>query len=236
MIWRTTGKMGSALAFGIHILTAAGAGLAFLALVFATLGAWSAMFATLGLALIVDGIDGPLARRLRVAERLPRWSGDVLDLVVDFLTYVFVPAYAIAFSALMPMGLAVPCCLLIVVTGALYFADRDMKMAGHYFRGFPAVWNLVAFYLFVLTPPPLIAAAIIVALAGLSFAPVPFVHPLRVGARRTLTLAALALWAALAALTLWRGLAPGPWVIVALCLLAAYFLLTGLVRPSADRA
>ncbi len=88
------------------------------------------MFWCLGAALFVDGIDGTFARKFRVAEVLPRWSGDVLDLVVDFITYVFVPAYAIAASGLLPPVLAIPAALLIVVTSALYFADRDMKTAG----------------------------------------------------------------------------------------------------------
>ena len=89
------------------------------------------MFAWLGVALVVDGIDGTFARRLSVAELLPRWSGDVLDLVVDFVTYVFVPAYAIAAGGLLPdrLGAARPAWS-IVVTGALYFADRDMKTDG----------------------------------------------------------------------------------------------------------
>src|SRR5215471_12686262 len=88
--------------FVIHILTASGAALALLALIAAVDRAWSAMFLWLGLALIVDGIDGPLARRFDVARTLPRWSGDTLDLVVDFVTYVFVPAYAISHSGLLP--------------------------------------------------------------------------------------------------------------------------------------
>jgi phosphatidylcholine synthase len=226
--------LGSALAFCVHILTAAGAGLAFLALIFATLGAWGAMFVTFGIALLVDGIDGPLARRLQVAERLPRWSGDVLDLVVDFLTYVFVPAYAIAVGGLIPIEFAIPCCLLIVVTGALYFSDRDMKLSGHYFRGFPAVWNLVAFYLFVLTPPPFVAAGAIVVLAGLTFVPLPFLHPLRVTRWRWLTISALVLWGALAVVTVWRDFRPGVWIVAALCLLAIYFIMAGLIRPSSD--
>ena len=123
-------------------------------------GEWPAMFLCLGVALFVDGIDGTFARRLEVAELLPRWSGDVLDLVVDFVTYVFVPAYAIAASGLLPQPLAIPAGIVIVVTGALYFADRDMKTADNYFRGFPALWNAVAFYLFVLKPPPWLAAVV----------------------------------------------------------------------------
>src|ERR1700704_2122259 len=106
-------------AFLVHILTASGAALAFLALILATGGHWAAMFFCLGLALVVDGIDGPLARASNVAEILPRWSGETLDLVVDFVTYVFVPAFAIAASGYLPPALAIASGAVIVITGAL---------------------------------------------------------------------------------------------------------------------
>ena len=138
--------------FAIHILTASGAALAFLALLAAVDRAWPAMFLWLGIALIVDAIDGPLARGFHIAAVLPRWSGDTLDLVVDFVTYVFVPAFAIANSGLLPNLLAPVAGVAIVVTGAIYFADRQMKMPGNYFRGFPAIWNTAAFYLLLLRP------------------------------------------------------------------------------------
>lgn len=223
-------------AFTVHLLTASGAALAFIALILATLGAWPAMFGVLGLALIVDGIDGPLARRLGVVERLPRWSGDVLDLVVDYLTYVFVPAYALTMSGMMPLPLAVACGIVIVITGALYFADAAMKMDDHYFRGFPALWNLAVFYLFVLGPPPLAIALAVAMLAVLTFVPLPFLHPMRVVRWRALTLAATLLWAVLAVVSVYRGLAPGPWVTAALCVLAVYFVLVGLTRPKQTTA
>src|SRR5260370_36968977 len=92
----------TARAFGVHVFTAAGAALALAALIYAVRGQWPAMFLCLGIALIVDGVDGSIARWLKVAEVLPRWSGEVLDLVVDFVTYVFVPAYAIAAGVLRP--------------------------------------------------------------------------------------------------------------------------------------
>src|SRR5882672_6747520 len=152
-------------AFAVHVLTAAGAALAMVALLAAARGAFDVMFLCLGIALIVDGIDGTMARALKVAELLPRWSGDVLDLVVDFVTYVFVPAYAIAAGGLLPGPLALPAGIVIVVTGALYFADRQMKTADNYFCGFPALWNAAAFYLFLLKPTPLLAAATVVLLA-----------------------------------------------------------------------
>src|ERR1700691_4527316 len=132
-----TGKHATA-AFAVHVFTALGAACAFMALIAAVRADWPIMFVWLGIAVIIDGVDGTLARRLRVAELLPRWSGDALDLVVDILNYVFVPAYALAASGLLPAVVAIPLGLVIVVTGSLYFADRLMKTSDYYFRGFPA--------------------------------------------------------------------------------------------------
>jgi phosphatidylcholine synthase len=217
-------------AFAVHVFTAAGAGLALGALVYAVRGQWSAMFACFGVALIIDGVDGTIARALGTAELLPRWSGDVLDLVVDFTTYVFVPAFAIMAGPLLPEALALPAGIVIVVTGAIYFADRDMKTADNYFRGFPALWNAAAFYLFLLKPAPWLAAAIVLVLAALTFAPFKFVHPMRVARLRPVTIGALLLWAALALIALLRDLDPGPWVAGGLVVLGLYFLALGLTE------
>jgi phosphatidylcholine synthase len=219
--------------FLVHILTASGAALAFLALIFATGEHWAAMFFCLGLALIVDGVDGPLARAFNVAEVLPRWSGEALDLTVDFTTYVFVPAYAVAASGYLPPALAIGSGMVIVVTGALYFADREMKTRENYFRGFPCVWNLAAFYLFLLEPPAWVAAGMVVALAVLTFVPVWFVHPLRVRHLRPLNIALGLLWVPLALLAVIQNLEPGPYVTVPLAVIAGYFLIAGLLRRPA---
>ena len=220
-------------AFAVHVLTASGAACALLALMAAVHAAWAEMFAWLGAALIVDGVDGTLARRLRVAETLPRWSGELLDFVVDFATYVFVPAYAIAASGLLPPSLALPLGLIVTVTGALYFADRRMKTADSYFRGFPALWNVAAFYLFVLKPAPWLGASAIAVLAAATFAPIHFVHPVRVPRWRRLNLAALVAWAALAAFAVAQRLDPPAWAAAALAAIAIYFVIAGLLR-SAD--
>lgn len=217
-------------AFAVHIFTACGAALALLALIFATGGHWAAMFFCLGMALVVDGVDGPLAREFKVAEILPRWSGETLDLIVDFTTYVFVPAYAIAASGLLPNALAIPSGILVVITGALYFADRQMKTPDNYFRGFPGLWNLGAFYFYLLEPPPWLAAAMIAALAMLTFAPLKFLHPLRVKRLRVLNIALLAGWAVLAFLAVMHNLAPGPYVTWPLVAIAIYFFVVGLLR------
>ena len=221
-------------AFSVHVLTASGAAFGLLALVAAVAAQWPLMFVWLGLALFVDAVDGTFARRLKVAERLPRWSGETLDLVVDFVTYAFVPAYAIAASGLMPPILALPAGVLIVVTSGLYFADRHMKTADNYFRGFPALWNLAAFYLLLLRPDPWICVAVVVVLAGLSFVPFPFVHPVRVVRLRTVGAALIGLWSGLAIVALIYDLAPGPWVTGGLLAIGLYFLGIGLLRRPAD--
>jgi len=222
------------LAFSVHVLTACGAALALLALLAATSSDWPLMFLWLGVALVVDAIDGPLARAANVSAVWPNWSGDTLDLVVDYTTYVFVPAYAVAAGSLMPDALALPAAATIAITGTLYFANREMKTPDNFFRGFPAVWNLVVFYLLLLRPMPVMAAATIALFAVLTFVPIRFVHPFRVRRLRTVTVALLTLWAALALAAVKQGLAPAPWISAALCLIAVYFVLVGLLPARSD--
>src|SRR3984893_16169353 len=218
------------LGFGVHIFTATGAAFGLLALLAASKADWPLMFVLLGVALVVDGVDGALARRLEVAERLPRWSGEILDLVVDFVTYVLVPAYALVVGGLLPQGVAVPLGIAIVMTGALYFADRRMKTTDNYFRGFPGVWNVPAFYLFLLRPDPWIAAATIALLAVLTFVSVPFLHPFRVVRLRILNISFLAAWSVLAFVAVIRDMMPSPWITGGLCVIAVYFLGAGVWR------
>ena len=213
-----------AAAFSVHILTALGAGVALIAMLEAVREHWTNMFAWLGVALVIDAVDGPLARRLDVVRLQPNWSGDVLDLVVDFLTYVFVPAYAITASGLL-LPLAAPILGIgIAVSGALYFADRRMKAADNHFRGFPALWNAVAFYLFLLHMPPLASTLFVAILIVLTFVPIHVLHPFRVVRLRWLTLWLLAAWAVLAVITLIYDFNVGLPITVALCAIGAYVL------------
>jgi phosphatidylcholine synthase len=210
--------------FCVHIFTALGAGVALIAMLEAVREHWVAMFAWLGVALVIDAVDGPLARRLDVARVQPNWSGDVLDLVVDFVTYVFVPAYAITASGLL-LPLAAP--LLgagIAVSGALYFADRRMKSEDNHFRGFPGLWNVAAFYLFLLHLPPALSSLGVAVLIVLTFAPFRVVHPIRVVRLRGLTLSLIAVWALLAVFTLANDFDVSAPVTTGLCAIAAYIV------------
>jgi phosphatidylcholine synthase len=224
-----------AAAFSVHVFTALGAGVALIALLEAVREHWAAMFGWLGVALVIDALDGPIARRLDVARMQPNWSGDVLDLVVDFVTYVFVPAYAITASGLL-LPLAAPLLGVgIVVTGALYFADRRMKTADNHFRGFPALWNAAAFYLFLLHWPPAFSTLGVAVLIVLTFVPFHVLHPIRVVRLRALTLSLIAVWAVLVIVTLANDFDVSRPVIIGLCAIAAYIVgsdaVIRLVRP-----
>jgi len=211
-----------AAAFGVHIFTALGAGVALLAMLEAVREHWSAMFAWLGVALVIDAADGPIARRLDVMRLQPNWSGDVLDLVVDFVTYVFVPAYAVTASRLL-LPLAAPLLGIgIAVSGALYFADRRMKSDDNHFRGFPGLWNIAAFYLFLLHWPPALSSIAIALLIVATFVPFHVIHPVRVKRLRWLTLTLMAVWGILTIYVLARDFDVELPVIIALCLIALY--------------
>lgn len=231
----TPSRKARAAAFSVHIFTALGAGVALIAMLEAVREHWTAMFGWLGLALIIDGIDGPLARRFDVVRLQPDWSGETLDLVVDFLTYVFVPAYAITASHLL-LPVAGP--LLgagIVVTSALYFADRRMKTDDNHFRGFPALWNAAAFYLFLLQPSPVVGSLCIAALIVLTFVPFNVIHPVRVARWRSLTLSLIAVWAVLAIVALVYDFNVALPVTLTLCAIALYIIcadaILRLIRP-----
>jgi phosphatidylcholine synthase len=211
-----------AAAFSVHIFTALGAGIALISLLEAVREHWAAMFAWLGLALVVDALDGPIARRLDVAHVQPNWSGEVLDLVVDFVTYVFVPAYAITAGGLL-LPLAAPVLGIgVTVSGALYFADRRMKSADNHFRGFPGLWNIAAFYLFLLHWPPALSSLLVLILIVATFLPFHVIHPVRVARLRWLTLILMAVWSALALYVLVEDFNVEAPVTAALCLIAVY--------------
>jgi phosphatidylcholine synthase len=213
-----------AAAFSVHIFTALGAGVGFIALLEAVREHWAAMFWWLGVALVIDGVDGPLARRLDVKRVQPNWSGEVLDLVVDYVTYVFVPAYAIAASGLL-LPVAAPILgVAIAVTGALYFADRRMKSADNHFRGFPGLWNIAALYLFLLHMPPALSTLGVAVLIALTFAPFNVIHPVRVARLRWLTLSLIGAWTALVMVALTNDFEVGTAVKAALCAIALYIV------------
>jgi phosphatidylcholine synthase len=216
----------------VHLFTASGTAFAFLALAAAIERDFPAMFAWLGVAFAVDAIDGFFARRSRVNETVPFIDGALLDLVVDYLTYVLVPVVALWRGEALPPTLQLPLALAICAGSALYFADRRMKAPDNWFRGFPALWNVVALYIFAFQPPPVLSAITIALLVPAMFAPFVFVHPMRVRRLRSLTIAVTALWGLSAMVAIGEGLEADQFSRAGLAVSAIYILSLPLLRHS----
>jgi phosphatidylcholine synthase len=226
-------------AASVHVLTASGAVLALLALRAVHHGDWQMMFVWLGAALIVDAVDGPLARRLSVKTMLSRFSGERLDLIVDYLTYVAVPAYALTEATLLPEIARLPAASAILLSSLFHVADLNSKTEEGYFVGFPAVWNIVLLYLFALGLAPAAALAVIAACVVLTFVPMLAVHPFRVEQLRWLTCLVAAIWAVAAAAAIANPFPSPLWVKALLIVTAIYLASVGvarsLIRPGQAR-
>ena len=228
----TPEKVAKAAGFSVHVFTASGGAVAVLALYAAIERNFPACFAWLGLAFFIDGIDGTLARAAKVHVTAASIDGAILDLVIDFLTYVLVPVVALWRSDLMPTEASFWIGLIVTIASALYFADTRMKTDDLWFRGFPATWNILVLYLFVLRPPWLVSAVVLLGAAAMMFSPVVFVHPLRVAKLRVVTIAMSGAWFAFAAAAIVERLTPPGWIVGGLVVTAAYFLALPFLRHS----
>jgi phosphatidylcholine synthase len=217
-------------AASVHLLTATGAVLALLALRAAHEDDWQMMFVWLGIALFVDAIDGPLARLVGVTTVLPRFSGERLDLIVDYLTYVAVPAFALTEASLLPEAARLPAAIAILLSSLFHVSDVNSKTEEGYFVGFPAIWNIVLLYLFALQPPPLVSLAIVVFFVLLTFVPILAVHPFRVARLRALSFLVTLVWAGAAVMAVANPFPSPLWIQALLLLTAAYFTGVGLYR------
>ena len=182
-------------AWGVHLLTAAGAAAGLIAIERTARGDWRGAFIAMAVAVAIDSADGPLARALRVRERIPAFDGATLDNIVDYLNYVAVPAFLMLRAGLLPGGITgTSLAGFVMIASAYGFSRVDAKTEDHYFRGFPSYWNLVALYLFCLGFSPAANAAIVATLALMVFIPIKFIYPNRTELMRPLTLALAAIW------------------------------------------
>ncbi|MEO1788564.1 MAG: CDP-alcohol phosphatidyltransferase family protein [Pseudomonadota bacterium] len=217
-------------AVAVHLLTASGAVFAMLAMLAAVEAQWSLMFLWLVVAFAVDGIDGPLARKYDVKTNAPQWDGELLDLIIDYLTYVFIPAYALFASGLLPGWTGWIAIIVIVFTSAMYFADTRMKTKDHSFSGFPGCWNMVVLVLFALEPNFWVSLALVCVLAVAMFLPVKFVHPVRTARWRSVTLPMAFAWTFFAGWAAWVDFDPQSWAHWGLVVTSIYLVAAGAVQ------
>lgn len=206
-----------------------------LALLAAVDGRWGSMFLWLVVAFAVDGIDGPLARKFDVRTHAPHIDGALLDLIVDYLTYVFIPAYALFQSGVLPGIWSWAALILITLTSGLYFAGNWMKTSDNSFLGFPGCWNMLVLVLFATEPPPVLTLLVITLLAGAMFMPLKFVHPTRTKRWRPVTLPMAVAWVGFAAWASLTRFDPGMVVQVGLMTTSLYLLGAGILQQLLDR-
>jgi phosphatidylcholine synthase len=187
-----------------HFYTATGAVFGFLALLAVTAGEFRKAFLWLFGAALVDASDGWLARRLNVAERLPAVDGAKLDDIVDYVTYVFVPACLIFQAGVLPAAFAVPIVSALLVASLYGFCHAEAKTSDHFFTGFPSYWNIVAFYVYVLQWPSWVNAVVLLLLCGLVFVRTTYVYPSRMRVLRGWTILTGVIWGAVLLWIVWR--------------------------------
>lgn len=217
-------------ALSVHLLTASGAVLSMLAMLAAVEAKWSLMFLWLVVALIVDGIDGPLARKYDTQKNWPTYDGVLMDLIVDYLTYVFIPAYALFKSGLISGWSGWLAIIAIVYGSVVYFADTRMKTKDKSFAGFPACWNMVILVIFAVAPSPTVILAISVLLTVAMFTNLKFIHPTRTKRWRNISLPVSVAWIVFAGWAAWMNFAEGSvahWGLIATSL---YLALAGIAQ------
>ncbi|MCC5974067.1 MAG: CDP-alcohol phosphatidyltransferase family protein [Rubellimicrobium sp.] len=217
-------------ALAVHLLTATGAVFAMLAMLEAVAGDWNMMFLWLVVAFFVDGIDGPLARRYDVRHNAPNFDGVLLDLIIDYLTYVFVPAYALFQSGLMPGWTGWFGIFVITFASAMYFADTRMKTRDKSFSGFPSCWNMVVLVLFAISPNFYVIVALVALLAVTMFLPVKFIHPVRTKRWRSVSLPMALGWTLFAGWAAWVDFDAQSWALWGLVITSIYLVSAGAVQ------
>ena len=211
-------------AWGAHGFTATGVVTAFLATLALFENQPKACLMWLGVALIVDGVDGSLARRVNVQSVLPQFDGSILDLVIDYLTYVFIPALFIYRYIPLPAYTALVATSIMLVSSLFCFCNVEMKSKDNYFQGFPAAWNVVALCLYTLTPSPWMTLLTIVVLAGLTVTRMKFLHPFRVRRFMAINIAVTAIWLLCSLSLVHDHPAINPLVMTVWTVMSAYFL------------
>lgn len=217
-------------ALSVHLLTATGAVFAMLALLEAVKGDWPMMFLWLVIAFAVDGIDGPLARKYDVKTHAATFDGVLLDLIIDYLTYVFIPAFALFESGLLPGWTGWFAIIIITFASAMYFADTRMKTKDNSFSGFPGCWNMLVLVLFATDPNYWITLALVALLAVAMFLPLKFIHPVRTERWRVVSLPMALAWTFFAGWAAWVAFHPQSWAHWGLVVTSVYLLFAGIAQ------
>ena len=229
----------------VHLLTAIGIIPALLSVVALIEQDFRMALIWLGISLLVDTLDGPLARRYAVKHYMPNVDGDVLDFVIDYMTYAIIPALFVYSYGFFEAGVMNVAAAAFMMMTALYcFANKSMKTQDNFFSGFPSGWNFVALYFYLFPPAPALAAGLILFFGILTFIPVKCIHPIRVRHLRPVTFPLTVAWAILSLYLVWvrdmKATGPelvsnAPYAAGALIIITGWFIAISIWRSIAGR-
>jgi len=234
-------------AWAVHAYTASGALMGLAGVLAATAGNVRLAFVWMFAATVVDGTDGVLARWARVKERTPSFDGARLDDIVDYLTFVFLPAFLLVANGFVPDELRWPVAAAMLLSSAYGFASLDAKTSDHFFTGFPSYWNIVALYIAAAGMPLWANAGVIFAFAAMVFVRIGYIYPSRTPALQRTTLALMAIWAVMLLAMIARlpmvvpndAARPPRWLVISSLVFPVYYVVLSLVlharRPGSAR-
>lgn len=224
---KSSSRLGS---YAVHIFTASGGCFALLALHAIAAERLQLAFAWMSVAVIIDAVDGFLARKLHVKKGAPEIDGALLDMMVDFLNYVIVPAFLLFESELLPEFWKLPLGFAVVLLSALQFSHVNAKTDDNFFQGFPSYWNIVVFYLVLLNFPQLFNVALLIILLVLTPMPHVYLYPSKMAESsgsqtfRKVFLALSVLWGLSLLMLLWQYPQPNSALLLGnLAYVALYF-------------
>ena len=217
-------------ALGVHLLTSTGAVFAMLAMLAAAEGRWDLMWFWLLVAFVVDGVDGPLARRFEVRRHAPQINGALLDLTIDYLTYVFIPAFALFSSGLLPGWTGWFSIIAITFASVVYFVQDGMKTRDASFKGFPGCWNMVVIVIFATEPNFWLILGMVAFFSVAMFLPLKFIHPVRTARWKIVSLPIAFAWIVFAGWAAWIDFAAGSWAHWGLVLTSLYLVSAGIAQ------
>ena len=195
--------------WAVHVFTASGAFFGLMALLAIYHQQWMASFWFMGIAVVVDAVDGLFARLIKIKRVIPEINGELLDNLVDFVNYTIVPAFFILVAPLVPEFWRIPCVIAITFSSAYQFTQVDAKTSDHFFKGFPSYWNIVVFYLYFCQMNVWANVAVLFILAVLCFIPIKYIYPSRLDylthnkTLRLATLLATIVWGVATAGLMW---------------------------------
>ncbi|HEX2783976.1 MAG TPA: hypothetical protein VHN36_10350 [Ilumatobacteraceae bacterium] len=181
-------------AWAVHALTASGVIVGYIGLNSVIGGHARAAILWLIGALLLDGVDGPIARKLDVRSRIPTLNGNSLDLIIDYFTCTIVPVAFLYRFDVVPDDTVVPIGLAILFVSALWMARTDQETPDGWFNGFPAEWNMIIPTLFLIRANLWVNLAICIVFIGLTLSRVQFAHPVSVREQRSISMAFMFAW------------------------------------------